>query len=233
VQRTTPPLSIRRLVLAAAASAALCLGATAHADPLVGNGWAAPAPGYAQFNVTVNNPAVAYGGPAGGFIGLFGGNPILFWCYELTQSFGFGVNYDYSATTIADPANAALSELFTEVGGPQNAVQSVLNSTAFQLAVWEIRYESAGPYDLSAGNFRVTDNPTPAAVTLAQHWLDNLPSIQAYTITLLHNDSAQDFVTATPKPPRQQVPEPSPLPLLALGLVAMTLTMRRWNGSQA
>ena len=164
--------------------------------------------------------------------GIFQTDAILFWCYQLDQSFGFNVTYnDYTAKTISDPANAALSELFTEVGGPANVITSDLLSVAFQLAVWEIKYDSGGPFDLFNGNFQVTSGAN-ATTAQAQTWLNNLGSIQGYTITLLHSDSAQDFVMGVPKPPKQELPEPSALLLLGLGLATMFAVTRR-RGSLA
>ena len=222
----------RRAVLICTAATAVCLAAGTRADPLVGTGWSAPPPGDENVGVTVTNPSIAYNGAAGGFTGFFNGNPILFWCYQLDQSFGFNVTYDdYTAQTISDPANAALSELFTEVGGPANVITSDLLSVAFQLAVWEIKYESGGPFDLFSGNFQVTSGAS-ATTTQAQTWLNNLGSIQGYTITLLHSDSAQDFVMGVPKPPKQELPEPSALLLLGLGLATMFAVTRR-RGSLA
>ncbi len=227
---------LRRLALTTAACAALGVAATVQAGPtLTVTGWAAPAPGYQSVSVGSLIPSIAYSGAAGGFTGtydLFGPDPFLFWCYELTQTFNWGQPYtDYFPTSIAEPANTALSELFTEVGGPSAAAASVLKSVAFQLAVWEIKYESAGPYDLFSGNFKTGDGHN-ATTDLAQDWLTHLPSTQAYTVTFLHSESSQDFVTATRKP-AQQVPEPSPLLLLSAGLAAMLTVTRRWNGKQA
>ena len=225
------PSSMR--CLAVAAAAALGLTATVQAGPtLTPTGYAN---GSENFHVVVGSPALNEDVAAGAFIGaqvglLPGPGTILFWCYELNQYFGFNNTYnDYVASTVTPPAAAtALAELFTEVGGPGAAIATTDNSAAFQLAVWEIKYDTGnGPYELGSGNFQVTGG-SATTISLAQGWLDHLAAFQPpkYDVTLLASPSAQDFVTATPTPLRS-VPEPTPLPLFAAGLAALTVVLYR------
>ena len=172
----------------------------------------------------VSVTAPSFSGKAGSFVGTWNGLPFTFWCFELTEFFSFNTEYfDYTESPVGYP-DAAL--LFEEVGGAAGATSTLVKSVAFQLALWEIRYEtSLSGYDLTSGSFYVTSGD-PAAVAQATTWLQNLPPTSSYTAYLLHSDNEQDFVYGT-KPPLGQIPEPSPLPLLGLGVAAMMFSMRR------
>ena len=208
-----------------AGAVALSVIPVAHATSLIGTGYSAVGSG----PVSVTAPSVSTN--AGSFVGTWNGLPITFWCFELTQFFNFGVEYtDYTESPASNPD---LARLFEEVGGAAGATSSLVNSVAFQLAVWEIRYETTTlpNYNLTAGtptsgNFFAT-SADPAAVAQANTWLQNLPLTSSYTVSLLHSESEQDFVYGTRPPLRQNLPEPSPLPLLALGVAAMMFSIRR------
>ena len=208
-----------------AGAVALSVIPVAHATLLIGTGYSAVGSG----PVSVTAPSVSTN--AGSFVGTWNGLPITFWCFELTQFFNFGVEYtDYTESPASNPD---LARLFEEVGGAAGATSSLVNSVAFQLAVWEIRYETTTlpNYNLTAGtptsgNFFAT-SADPAAVAQANTWLQNLPLTSSYTVSLLHSDSGQDFVYGTRPPLRQNLPEPSPLPLLGLGVAAMLFSIRR------
>jgi len=90
------------------------------------------------------------------------------------------------------------------------------------------------PGTLSFGSATVSTNA--ATVTLAQGWLDNLGSFtDNYSITLLHNEDHQDFITGTPPKGccRQETPEPASTALVAAGLLAMIATRRRIRKDQS
>lgn len=211
----------------------------ARADTLVTIGWAS-GNGYSEI-FSVSTPT-ANGVPTGGFTGIWAGHSIIFWCYELTQHFSLGGTYtDYTAYTPPIPPPTIttgqvneLSELFTEAFA--HALDSASNSAAFQLAIWEIEYETApGPLNLNSGNFQVTYNGDTAAVTQANTWLADLPSTGNYTITELFSPDLQNFVYGTPGTSKcgsacLQAPEPSLLSLLGIALAALTLVWR-WQSA--
>jgi len=227
MNRGIPPLKTRPTFRSALLAGAVALSVipVAHATSLMGTGYSA----VGSEPVSVTAPGASTG--AGSFVGFWNGLPITFWCFELTQYFSFNVEYmDYTESPAGNPD---LARLFEEVGGPAGATSSLTNSAAFQLAVWEIRYETTTlpNYNLTAGtptsgNFFAT-SADPAAVAQANTWLQNLPLTSSYTVSLLHSDNEQDFVYATRPPLRQNLPEPSPLPLLGLGAAAMMFSIRR------
>ncbi len=224
---------VRRVSLALGASVALCAVPLALATTvtLIPTGFAA---GYESFNVSVPTIVDPNALSTGGFAGTLDGNPITFFCFELTQSFGFGPSYTYDDSIQSGGKYDTLSELFTEAFATSTA--STLNSAAFQLAVWEILKEttpgSLSP-GLTQGNFYVmNDHGNTTTVTAANALIAGLPSTGLYTIHLLHNDNSQDFVYGT-FTLRQQVPEPAPLMLIAAAMIALFAMRRRVSGKRA
>ena len=80
------------------------------------------------------------------------------------------------AYTFANP-NAALDigRLFSAGHNLNNAVMQA----AFQIAIWEVAYETSGDYGLSTGSakFKRGDANSNGALTLAGNWLDDLDSV--------------------------------------------------------
>ncbi len=204
---------IKRSIFGIAIFAALVLAPIAKAD-FQPTGYAA---GSQQFGLSIG------GSPnAGGFSGLWNGSPITFWCIELTQYFSFGSHYTYG---VSQPNNATftlLGKLFTEAYGM--ALLDSTHSAAFQLAIWEIVYDS-GSLQLGSGAFSVLNNyGHPATVSLAQTWLNGLAATSnSYTLYQLSNATHQDFITASRVPVPiggGNVPEPAPIALLLAALLA-------------
>ena len=217
---------VRRALLALVAGAALCAAPLASANlvTLIPSGFAN---GSESFNVSVPTVVDPNAVPTGGFAGTLDGNPITFFCFELTQSFGFGNNYTYDDSIQTGGKYDTLSELFTEAF--TTSTTTTLNSAAFQLAVWEI-LEEATPGSLSPGvgqgTFYVTnDHGNTTTVAAANALIAGLPATGTYTIHLLHNDNNQDFIYGTQ--PLRQVPEPAPLTLIGAAMVALLVMRRR------
>lgn len=153
------------------------------------------------------------------------------YCAELTQTFTFGVTYDYTPTGGLAYFGAAkydaLSRLFTATAG---FVTNSDTSAAVQAGIWEIIYETASTYDLGNNGFRAApaDGATEgtfAAFARVNTVLHNLSSSSAlYSIDVLTNGVAQDFLVA------RAVPEPGSWALLAGGLGVLGLLARRRRG---
>ena len=217
---------LRRALLTGAAAIALWGAIPAQATLFQTGGFVDPP-------VAVSVASPAYSGGAGGFSGIWDPSgaaiPILYWCYEIGQFFSPGTTYNYTASILSTPlSNPDLSKLFTEVGGSSAALSSSIMSAAFQLAIWEIKYDS--DHNLATGSFQAAPGTgdSLAAYNQAQIWLAGLAGVSpTYTVILLHSESNQDFITDIPIPARDLVPEPSSLPLLGLGLAAMIFGIRR------
>ena len=218
----------RSIVTPFALAAALFCGAQAHADSLT---FAGPVNGAETVDITLGAPNVAttmttY---AGGFSASLNGGPsFTSYCIDLYQYIGFGAPIDgYSLAPVAshafaNPAAAAdIGKLFAE----NNLVDSSAAQAAFQIAVWEIAYETSGAYDLASGaaQFSGGSAANSGALALASSWLGSLEGTNnnAYTVWTLESAVNQDQVFATP------VPEPSTYALLAGGLLAMGFVARR------
>ena len=205
---------LKRALMAGVASVGLFAVAAAPAHTLIPTGWAG-----GHQSVSVVNPT--YGGEAGGFAGTWDGNAIQFWCYELGQSFTF--NHSYTDYSLGTPTNEdLLSKLFQEAYA--HALDDAQHSAAFQLAIWEILYDSDLNLFSGMGTFHTTRTAN-ATDLLAQSWLDGLAGFSDNgDIVLYHSADHQDFIGR--KPPGD-LPEPAPLALIGLGVVAMLVAKRR------
>lgn len=189
---------------------------------------------------TAGSPS--YDGAAGAFVGVLSdtapvaplrnstaaasSTSFVAWCAELTQSFNFGVSYDYSlvggvgyfgATRAGD-----LSRLFTAAAANGFIIDST-TSAAFQAGIWEIIYEQNAGYSFLTGTVHgAPENPgDQAAFDTVNGFLTNLGSYAAnYQINVLTNDAQQDFLVAS-------VPEPQTWALLGAGLGVIGLLRRR------
>ncbi len=205
----------------ASLAAALCaLGATtaAHADAVTFTGYA-----HGSESVTYTVPNATGTAGAGGFLtSLNGGPSFTSYCVDLYQTIGF--NAPYSDYSVAAPgthafanthAYADLGRLYATAGVIGNALQEA----AFQVAVWEIAYET-GAYGLGNGDARFSSTNADV-ITLASGWLTQLGNHGAGpAISVLESPGQQDVIYAP-------VPEPSEIMLMVTGLIAMGAFAKR------
>ena len=233
-----------RTLLKPLAAAAFVLGAAqAHADTV-------DFLGSAHGGKTVNYSVMAGGltasgfGYAGGFTTTLNGGPLFTsYCVDLFEYINFTdpaytnyKNVDASAHLFANSrAVTDLGKLFSA----HPVVNTELAETAFQIAVWEIAYETASTYSLSSGKAKFWGGQAASdgALTLASSWLARLSDVTTIThLNVLESNAKtgpvgavprQDVVFATP------VPEPSTYALMAAGLLSVGFIARRRAPRQA
>jgi len=195
----------------------------------------------ADVNMTGSDGSPSYEGSAGAFTGgaadglaateslrleLAQAAPGSFvaWCAELTQTFSFGVTYEYEQVSGASYFGAGkaanLSRLFTAA---QGFVVDRFTSAAMQAGIWEIIYEHDASFSLLGGTFKGAPEEAAGqgAFDKINGFLVNLGAYNAEArIDVLTNGEHQDFLVAT-------IPEPETWMLFGLGLGVVGLLRRR------
>ena len=146
------------------------------------------------------------------------------WCAELTQTFSFGVTYQYDEVAgvsyFGATKTAELSRLFTAA---QGFVVDRFTSAAMQAGIWEIIYEHGPSFSLTGGTFKGAPEEAAGqgAFDVVNGFLANLGAYGADArIDVLQNGEHQDFLVAT-------IPEPETWMLLGMGLGVVGLLRRR------
>jgi len=188
------------------------------------------ATGYAAGSTTTSYALGAPLAPVHGTTGAGGltivsalGNSFTAYCVDLYQSIGFGNAYtNYTAVDSAahgfanSQASTDLGRLFSE----NIVADTALKQAAFQIAVWELAYETSGVYNAGTGVATFGGD----AVALANTYLGNLAAVSNFNVTVLESAANQDLMYATPA---QAVPEPSGHALMLAGLCGLGLMARR------
>lgn len=202
-------------------------------------------------NLTFNN-GLTYTGAAGGFsgsltgtqAGQFNTDAFATYCIELTEGFGFAntpmTQYEvvagssYFANRYNNAGKATtLGKLLTFVYDNPTMVDTAAESTAMQLAVWNIIYDtdfsvtSPGSFSDSSGYATLTNTLLAGAAGV---------SVSKYNVFALEKAGTQDFLLAARvggSAATFGVPEPSSWALgstALLALMASALVRRRGQG---
>jgi hypothetical protein len=205
----------------------LALAAEARADNVTFTGFAHGAE-TVNFSVSYPDPTKNASGYvwAGGFATVDGAASFVSYCVDLYQHIGFGELYpEYGAPGTGhvfanDRAYTDLGRLYSVAG----VVDTSIKEAAFQIAVWEIAYETnAGPYSLGGpGNasFFGGTADSSGALLLASQWLAGLDSGAPRGVNVIESELHQDMITSS-------VPEPSTYMLMIAGLLAGAEISRR------
>jgi PEP-CTERM motif len=213
----------RSLIAPIALAGAMLFASQAQADTVEFAGFAN---GYETVNVAFGASLTSFTAAGGFEASLNGGPSFTTYCIDLYQAIQFGTPIaDYAVVPGAahafDNANANI-----DIGRLYSAAHAVNDSTAqaaFQIAIWELTYETSGAYDLGSGaiSFSGGTADSTGALAMAGAWLSTLPSASTFSVVTLESATGQDQVFATP------VPEPSTYALMAGGLLGMGMMVRR------
>ena len=223
-----------KLLVMPMAIAAAFVTQSAAADTL---SYLGPAYGFVSTTGVVTSPAAVTSSPAaGGFLmqntSVPPGDSFLAWCLDVQgwltspATYSLLTGTDFYTGTAGAVKIGALERLATAV---LPYVNTKGESGAFQLAVWEIINETAGPYGLASGNFTVA-SASDGAYDLAGQWLTKLNNgtFSADTMTLSVwkdvNKQTQDLAVFT-----NRVPEPDIYALMGMGLGLLAWSRRRYK----
>ena len=215
-----------RLVTLTSIALACALGtAAARADDVTFTGFAHGSQ-TVTFSLVAPNATASGTVNAGGFATTLNGSPtFVSYCVDLHQHIAFNTLYpEYTAPGTAhvfanSRAYADIGRLYANAG----VVDTAVEEAAFQIAVWDIAYETTpGTYALGSGaaSFSGGTADSSGALGLASTWLLGLGSGAGRPISVLESREHQDVVFAP-------VPEPSNYMLMVAGLLATVEISRR------
>lgn len=138
-------------------------------------------------------------------------------CVDLEQVVRQGNDYRFNVLTTAQAGYTPEQDLALRTLWSQriDSVVSATTAAAFQLAVWEIRYDT--DMMLATGQFRATAGAS--AVAMAQQWLDGVTAAPTNRtlpeLVVLQSATAQDQITV------YEVPEPRVVACVLAGMATM------------
>lgn len=140
------------------------------------------------------------------------------WCVDITKSINLGYSYTVTnGTSLMTPTQIGnIQKLFNTALTGLN-LTSAANSAGFQLALWELVYETGATFNVTSGGFAATSG-NASAITVANSLLAGLlgPKTGNYTLSFLesYHHGSQNLVTGTPG--KDEIP---PVPVPAAGLL--------------
>lgn len=211
--------------------AALCaLGAlsTARADNVTFTGFAH---GSETVSYSINSGGSSTSVAAGGFTTILNGGPsFTSYCVDLAETISFGTLYT-NYISVGSGHVFANGNAYADLGRLFAVAGSVLDSAheaAFQIAAWEIAYETAAIYGLDSGVARFSGGTAAnSALGIAAGWLTAVSGANGGpAINVLDRVGSQDVIYAP-------VPEPSTVALMLAGFAGMATMARRRKQKRA
>jgi len=209
---------------------------------------------YAIVSISTNSgiPGSYHNVLTGQFQGFFDGEGngisaddfFRFFCIDLAEFADTGPNtYTRNLGVPNATDSAELTRLFDQFypngatgtyysGGPTNFgnFPDTDHSAAFQLAIWEIWFDTDNNLNLSNGAFRAGPS---TVTTLAQTYLDAIGNgstpAPGWTLYEFNSPTKQDYLSVENSGPLKTVPEPGTLILLGAGALAAWGTSKRYR----
>lgn len=151
--------SIRSAVGAIAIAAAFALAAPAQATTISKQNASDTFDGGGRLAVKVKGGPHTVSALAGGFRVTDGASDFIAWCLDIATTLKLPSTYmqtanPFSASTgvLSASTRSSIGRLFG-TGYSTLDLNSNIESAGFQLALWEILYETSGAFDLTAGTF--------------------------------------------------------------------------------
>ena len=234
-------MNTKTLIHAGLAVALSAGAAMAQAQTVQMTGWAYGSSNEVSFaapsGLSDTLDAGAFKGVLSGFGAQFDTASFVTYCVDLSQEFTLpSVMTGYSIVSGASDtasfasggwgANAAatsarLGQLMTYVKAHPTAVDTAAESTALQLAIWNVIYDSDN--NVNSGAFDVNYFTNIAYGATANALLTNsLSTVSNLSVYVLKSSTKQDFLVTV-----SAVPEPSTYAMMALGLAGIGFVARR------
>jgi len=216
-------------------SACLVLGvAQAHATLVEFQGFAN---GSRTVNFALSSPNVATSGftQAGGFTALVDNTKtVTTYCVDLYEYLSFGTAYtnynlvDGSLHAFRNTrADADIGKLFSA----GHLVNTATTQAAFQIAVWELAFETDTTYDVTSGAARFFGGSAAdsgGSLSMATDWLSQLNSVtNTSDVQVLESISQRDIPGHQDQVFVNRVPEPSSVMLAVAALLGLGVVTRQ------
>lgn len=217
---------LRGALGATAVLSCLAVAAPSEAVTLTKQNAADTFDGGGRLSVTLKGGPRDVSALAGGFRVTDGAENFIAWCLDIATNLSLPSDYSTTSTPFLASIGAFSATVTSNIQKLFDTSYSTLDldsnkqSGAFQLALWEILYETSGTFDLTAGTFYQSRTGTAQdhAEGLANSFLTGLngPVTQRYRLTFWESDAgdneqrSQNLVSV----------EPVPLPAAAWMLIA-------------
>jgi len=189
-----------------------------------------------NFALSAPNTVLSGSTQAGGFTALVDNSRVVTtYCVDLYESLSFSdpvyTNYTWVDGSLHAFKNTRADTDIGKLFAAGHAVNTATAQAAFQIAVWELAYETDSLYEVGSGSARFFGGSAAdpgGALSLANTWLQQLGSLnQVADIQVLESVTTRDQPGHQDQVFVNRVPEPSTLALTAAALLGVGFVNRR------